>query len=351
MIERFLNPSIKYTTTALGSLPGAKLYFTSAGTSTPKTVYKDGNKSVSHAYPVEADAFGIFEPIFLDGLYKVELKDKDGNTQTGWPIDNVGGNFSFVATDLTFTGTGGKILGDFSNSTPTNRVRMQTTTTNGDSYVDVIPSSGGAASAFEACNSSTANYAALQMYAGSSESSLSSIKVGSGSYLPFSLYVGGAQSMTVPTATGIPQFTQSIKLGNTAVTDPLVMDWYEEGTFTPTIVGTSTAGTGTYTIQLGKYNRSGNRIDYSIHIGWSAHTGTGNISISGLPFTSSSMYSSASISYSTLTVGAGKELSIIVNSGATTLGVSASDPSGGAAASIAIDTAVSYMIISGTYFV
>ena len=349
MIERFVNPSIKYTTTALGSLPGAKLYFTSAGTSTPKTVYKDGNKAVSHAYPVVADANGIFEPIFLDGLYKVELKDKDGNTQTGWPIDNVGGNFSFVATDLTFTGTGGKILGDFSNSTPTNRVRMQTTTSNGDSYVDVIPSSGGAASAFEACNSSTANYAALQMYAGSSEASLSSIKVGSGSYLPFSLYVGGAQSMTVSTATGIPQFTQSIKLGNTAVTDPLVMDWYEEGTCTPTITGDSTAGTATYSaIRGGSYTRIGNRVEGVMFAGWTAHTGTGNLVLTGLPYTPSKN-ATCPIYFDALTVGAGKQLSCIIVAASPSILFRCCDVAGGAVSSLALDTVVTYLEITFSY--
>lgn len=74
--------------------------------------------------------------------------------------------------------------------------------------------------------------------------------------------------------------------GDTAAANAL--DDYEEGTFTPTIVGTSTAGTGTYTNQIGRYTKIGNRINFTIYLKWTAHTGTGNIRVSGLPFTSTS---------------------------------------------------------------
>ena len=62
-------------------------------------------------------------------------------------------------------------------------------------------------------------------------------------------------------------------------------DDYEEGTFTPTIVGGSSAGTGTYVTQIGRYTKFGNLVTYSINLDWSAHTGTGTIAIGGLPFT------------------------------------------------------------------
>ena len=349
MIERFVNPSIKYTTTALGSLPGAKLYFTSAGTSTPKTVYKDGNKSVAHAYPVVANAYGIFEPIFLDGLYKVELKDSLGNTQLGWPIDNVGGNFSFVATDLTFTGTGGKILGDFSNSTPTNRLVFQTTTVSGNTIVDAIPATGGSSSSISVCNTDTNNYSALEMYCGEYETALLSAKKNSGSYLPFSLYVGGGQAMVVDAVTAVPLFTQGFKTTNSSVTDPLVMDWYEEGTFTPSVIGASTAGTCTYSNRVGKYQRVGNRLNFTIDISWSSHTGTGNLLISGLPFTIG-FSTSASCFYNSLVVGSSKDLTLILSSSSSIIQLFASDPTGSSGGYVAVDAGAS-MYIGGFYFI
>lgn len=62
------------------------------------------------------------------------------------------------------------------------------------------------------------------------------------------------------------------------------LDDYEEGTFTPTIIGTTTSGTGTYTGQVGRYTKVGNRVFVSIAVAWTDHTGTGNIAIAGLPF-------------------------------------------------------------------
>jgi len=66
-----------------------------------------------------------------------------------------------------------------------------------------------------------------------------------------------------------------------------LLDWYEEGTFTPVIYGASSAGSGTYTTQVGEYTRIGNRVFFLINIAWSAHTGTGSMRLNGFPFASS----------------------------------------------------------------
>jgi hypothetical protein len=55
------------------------------------------------------------------------------------------------------------------------------------------------------------------------------------------------------------------------------------GTFTPVIVGTVTAGTATYSVQNGAYCKIGNMVNFSMSITWTGHTGTGSISITGLP--------------------------------------------------------------------
>lgn len=99
MTERFRNPVIKYTTDTLKTLPGSILYFYQNGTSTPKTVYADKNKVTSLGSTVTADSAGIFVPIFLDGTYRVTLKNAAGATQTGWPVDNVGGEDTVGAFD------------------------------------------------------------------------------------------------------------------------------------------------------------------------------------------------------------------------------------------------------------
>lgn len=64
-----------------------------------------------------------------------------------------------------------------------------------------------------------------------------------------------------------------------------LLNWYEEGTFTPTFFGATSAGTTTYTTQSGYYTRIGRSVTCQIYISFSAATGTGAIRIGGLPFT------------------------------------------------------------------
>jgi hypothetical protein len=64
------------------------------------------------------------------------------------------------------------------------------------------------------------------------------------------------------------------------------LDDYEEGTFTPTVIGTTTAGTATYGGgQQGLYTKIGRMVYFSIYLGYSGGTGTGDLRIAGLPFT------------------------------------------------------------------
>ena len=69
-----------------------------------------------------------------------------------------------------------------------------------------------------------------------------------------------------------------------------LLNWYEEGTFTPTIGGDSVAGTQTYIVQVGRYTRIGNRVNFNLRIVLSAKDAAtaGNLIIGGLPFASNS---------------------------------------------------------------
>lgn len=55
--------------------------------------------------------------------------------------------------------------------------------------------------------------------------------------------------------------------------------------FSPTIVGNTQAGTATYQTQSGQYQKIGNARITTISLQWSGHTGTGGMSVGGLPFT------------------------------------------------------------------
>lgn len=69
-------------------LPGAKLYFYEAGTSTELDTYSDSALSVPNANPVVADSGGLFGAIYLSATsYKVVFKDASEVEQ--WTQDNV----------------------------------------------------------------------------------------------------------------------------------------------------------------------------------------------------------------------------------------------------------------------
>lgn len=59
----------------------------------------------------------------------------------------------------------------------------------------------------------------------------------------------------------------------------------DSGSFSPTMYGSGSAGSGTYSEQWGRWQVVGDWIQFSISLAWSAHTGTGNmrIDMSGLP--------------------------------------------------------------------
>jgi hypothetical protein len=132
-------------------------------------------------------------------------------------------------------------------------------------------------------------------------------------------------------------------------TSELLAD-YEEGTFTPTIVGTTTAGIGVYTAQTGRYTKIGNRVYVNIYLSWSAHTGTGNMRVDGLPFTSinvANTYSSFSVYISALTLTAGYWLQPYV--GANRVFISLEQVQASASsASVPIDVSAELML-SGFY--
>jgi hypothetical protein len=126
-----------------------------------------------------------------------------------------------------------------------------------------------------------------------------------------------------------------------------LLDDYEEGTFTPTIVGTTAAGAGTYTEQSGYYTKVGNRVFVNIVLGWSAHTGTGNMRVSGLPFTNENVTGNVSIPSFWVADLALTALNVIqgfVNTGSTQILLYQVPTGGGASAFVPIDTAASLRV-------
>lgn len=79
-------------------------------------------------------------------------------------------------------------------------------------------------------------------------------------------------------------FTATPALTSVTVGGGTALGTFVEGTFTPVIQGASTAGVGTYTVQSGFYQKVGIWVHFTLACTWTAHTGTGVIQITGLPF-------------------------------------------------------------------
>ena len=92
--------------------------------------------------------------------------------------------------------------------------------------------------------------------------------------------------------------------GDTAAANAL--DDYEEGTFTPTIEGSTTAGTATYVERIASYTKIGRIVHFAITMNYNLGTGTGNLRISNLPFTSANEFTSVTIgAFSNVSLTAG----------------------------------------------
>jgi len=135
------------------------------------------------------------------------------------------------------------------------------------------------------------------------------------------------------------------------MTSELLAD-YEEGTFTPTIIGTSTAGVGVYTVQDAKYTKVGRLVTVEVDLGWSAHTGTGNMQITGLPFTTNAtVFTSVTLGYvDNIALTAGNFTTAYTSKSSTLINLNQTPTGGGATTGVPIDVAGRIMV-SVTYSV
>ena len=105
--------------------------------------------------------------------------------------------------NLSFTSTGQRITGDFSNGTQSNRVFFQTTTAGGGTSVGTIPNATGVNSAFNAFGGpdpGNASFAQLRAGSDTSDVRLTSGINGTGTYYPMTFYTGGSERMRLDTS-------------------------------------------------------------------------------------------------------------------------------------------------------
>jgi len=164
-------------------------------------------------------------------------------------------------------------------------------------------------------------------------------------------YAGGTVALqgAIPNAgTGITfPATQS------ASSNANTLDDYEEGTWTPTVSGGTTAGTGTYSAQNGRYTKIGNQVTVTAYVSWTAHTGTGGLNFTGLPFT---VLNVSNVFYS-VSFGLFRNVALTANNVATAyavfnqtaINVEQYPVGGGNSTSVPIDTSAEIMYTL-TYF-
>jgi len=102
-------------------------------------------------------------------------------------------------------------------------------------------------------------------------------------------WVNGAESdTTMSLGTFANRFrdlylSDGVYLGGTGAANKL--DDYEEGTWTPIVTGSSTAGTMNYTDRSGRYTKVGRLVTLHFYLDADSGTGSGNLLLGGVPFT------------------------------------------------------------------
>jgi hypothetical protein len=191
------------------------------------------------------------------------------------------------------------IQGDFDNATLNNRTKLQTTTTNATTNVYVVPNGSSTSAGVSVANNSSLTNASKIVMAtnGTTDTQIISGINGSGTYLPLSFYTNNALAMQITTGGIISAAGGGIQFPATQIpsADANTLDDYEEGTFTPNYGTSGTAPSLTYAARNGYYVRIGKMVYVSLNVEAAtvSSSGTGNLNITGLPFTVSNLNSSS----------------------------------------------------------
>lgn len=134
--------------------------------------------------------------------------------------------------NLTFTGTGNRITGDFSNATIANRVAFQTSTVNGATQLAVIPNGTSNTTTLQIYNTNDPANSSRGIFGavGTTEIRLTSDITGTGTYLPMTFYTGGSERVRIDTS-------GNVGIGTSSPTTKLTVGSIAAGTIEATYKG------------------------------------------------------------------------------------------------------------------
>jgi hypothetical protein len=128
------------------------------------------------------------------------------------------------------------------------------------------------------------------------------------------LIYSGNNSVNTAAATSL----KGVLIGNQPNNNTLVLDWYEEGTITPTLTFGGAAVGVTYTVQTGSWTRIGNRVMFQFSLTLSSKgVSVGNLLIPNvLPYTASTD-TAVAVRITNMTVGVGDTMIAAIATGTT----------------------------------
>jgi hypothetical protein len=151
-----------------------------------------------------------------------------------------------LGNNLTFSGTGLRLSGDFSNATLTNRLMFQSSTTNGTTSIGVLPNGTSTSTNINLFGGADpTNTSIAQMVNTGSEASFRGAISGTGTYLPLTFYTSGSEraridiggNALIGTNAIISTSTSKLQVAGSGTTAALTLAKTDTPTSTASIAG------------------------------------------------------------------------------------------------------------------